>query len=69
MAFCEHCTGQRYDRARVLRALRQLRRNHVAGSRRDPTDAILSAAIQAIRALDVPHLDPPPDVNESTVIH
>ena len=25
MSFCEHCQGQRFDRARVLRALRQVR--------------------------------------------
>ena len=26
MSFCVHCEGQRFDRARVLRALRQVKR-------------------------------------------
>jgi hypothetical protein len=26
MSFCEHCQGQRFDRAQVLRALRDARR-------------------------------------------
>ena len=54
MAFCDHCQGQRFDRAQVLRTLRAtrktLRRSKVA-------DQTLTAAIQAIRSLEIPHLE------------
>ncbi|MAG69285.1 MAG: hypothetical protein QF463_07550 [Vicinamibacterales bacterium] len=57
MSFCEHCEGQRFDRARVLRALRATRkrlREQPDGLR----DAhVIVAAIEAIRALDIPHLE------------
>jgi len=55
MSFCEHCEGQRFDRARVLRALRQLRRE-LRGTDRTAADA-MGAALHAIRTLDVPHLE------------
>ena len=68
MAFCDHCLGQRYDRARVLRTLRQMRRD--LGTSRASARAAdaLAAAIRTIRALDIPHLDPP-DLDDGTVIH
>jgi hypothetical protein len=52
--FCDHCQGQRFDRARVLRVLRQLRKD-MHGSRK--ADEALVLALNAVRALDIPHLD------------
>ena len=56
MSFCEHCEGQRFDRARVLRALRaiqkSLRETHTAGH----ADRTLASAIEAVRTLDIPHV-------------
>lgn len=56
MSFCEHCEGQRFDRARVLRALRQVRRQLPASERRR-CEAAFDAALQAVRTLDIPHLE------------
>ena len=56
MSYCEHCEGQRFDRARVLRLLRQLRKDleHTdAGS----AEEALDDALQAIRTMDIPHLE------------
>ena len=57
MSFCEHCEGQRFDRARVLRALRQLRRELRTGKERRRTDDVLDLALRAIRELDIPHME------------
>jgi hypothetical protein len=67
MSYCEHCEGQRFDRARVLRALRQLQKELVATPRTRPDEAI-ERALKAIRALDVPHLEWADDV-ENEIIH
>ena len=67
MSFCEHCEGQRFDRARVLRALRQVRmdlRNARQGAK---CDAAIVAALNAIRALDIPHLEWEPE--EDVIVH
>jgi hypothetical protein len=65
--FCEHCQGQRFDRARVLRALRQVR-ERIRTARTAPTpDAALLLALDAVRALDLPHLDVEED--EHQVVH
>lgn len=56
MSFCEHCEGQRFDRARVLRALRAVRRQLPPADRRRCA-AALDAAMQAVRGLDIPHLE------------
>jgi hypothetical protein len=59
MSFCDHCEGQRFDRARVLRALRRLRRDLQATDRgREPgDDDAIEMALQAVKALDIPHLE------------
>ena len=57
MSFCEHCEGQRFDRARVLRALRQVRRELRTSRRGEKCDAAIVAAMDAVRALDIPHLE------------
>jgi hypothetical protein len=55
--FCEHCEGQRFDRARVLRILRQLRRDLRGTSRGSHADRALARALSAVKALDLPHLE------------
>jgi hypothetical protein len=66
MSFCEHCEGQRFDRARVLRALRQLRKDLRGPERRKAVEA-LTLALKAVTALDIPHLE---DVDEThDVVH
>ena len=57
MAFCDHCEGQRFDRAQVLRLLRAMRRERRRSKRRASVDDALAAAIQAVRSLDIPHLE------------
>jgi hypothetical protein len=67
MAFCEHCQGQRFDRARGLRALRRVRKDlQVAACGRD-VDEALKKAIDALRALDIPHFDF--EDEEEVVVH
>ena len=56
MSYCEHCEGQRFDRARVLRALRQARKQLSPADRRK-CDEVLELALNAIKALDIPHLE------------
>jgi hypothetical protein len=73
MSFCDHCEGQRFDRARVLRALRAARlrvreeKEDKKGSRR--AEEILVSAIQAVRTLDIPHLERWDDVVDGEVVH
>jgi hypothetical protein len=56
MAFCEHCEGQRFDRARVLRALRQMKKD-LRGADRRTAQATLDLALRTIRTMDIPHLE------------
>ena len=58
MSFCEHCQGQRFDRAQVLRTLRATRKQLAKSKRGGPADHALAAAIQAVRSLEIPHLEP-----------
>ena len=66
MSFCEHCQGQRFDRAQVLRALREARKK----VRRDAkADRALALAIETVRSLEIPHLEPMDDSVEGEIIH
>jgi hypothetical protein len=69
MSFCDHCEGQRFDRAQVLRALRavrqQLRHSDASG---DAEDAI-ARVIEKVRGLEIPHLERLDDVVDGEVIH
>ncbi len=56
MEYCEHCEGQRFDRARVLRALRLIRQGLRTGDGRDAR-AVMEQALRAVQDLDLPHLD------------
>jgi hypothetical protein len=69
MSFCEHCEGQRFDRAQVLRALRATRKNLREQRRECDADAALDAAIKAVRDLEIPHLEQMDDLSEGEVVH
>lgn len=70
MSFCDHCAGQRFDRARVLRVLREERkRMHRADATCTAAQA-LASIIDAVRTLDIPHLEFLDDVVvEGEVVH
>ena len=66
MSFCEHCQGQRFDRARVLRALKQLRKDlQFTGG--VSVDAALVKAMDSVRRLEIPHLEPLEDEVDQVV--
>jgi hypothetical protein len=67
MSYCDHCQGQRFDRARVLRALRQTREDLRRTSPARTADEALSMALKAITALDIPHLEV--EEEEPQVVH
>ena len=68
MSFCEHCQGQRFDRARVLRMLRQLRGElRESGARRSACDHVFERVLQTIRTLEIPHLEA--EDEDSGVVH
>ena len=56
MSYCEHCEGQRFDRSRVLRVLRRIRRQ-LRAEGRVACDAALGRALAEVKALDIPHLE------------
>jgi hypothetical protein len=66
MSFCEHCEGQRFDRAQVLRVLRDTRRRVRKHSRAD--DA-LGLAIKAVRDLEIPHLEHLDEAFDEQIVH
>jgi len=65
MSFCEHCEGQRFDRAQVLRALRSTRKRLRTRGESFTADEALALAIEAVRTLDIPHLE----FTENETIH
>lgn len=65
--FCEHCQGQRFDRARVLRALRQVQRDLRRNRGEMTGEDAIDLALRSVMALDVPHLEPEED--DSPVVH
>lgn len=69
MSFCDHCQGQRFDRAQVLRALRATHKR-LRDSNAPPEAAVaLVSAIEAVRALEIPHLEVLDEVVDGEVIH
>jgi imidazolonepropionase-like amidohydrolase len=69
MSFCDHCEGQRFDRAQVLRALRAARQRLRTPRTRCSAEQTLALAIAAVRALDIPHLELVDDRVEGDVVH
>ena len=69
MSFCEHCEGQRFDRAQVLRVLRATRKDVRKQGRTRRADEALGVAIKAVRALDIPHLEPLDELFDEQIVH
>ena len=69
MNFCEHCEGQRFDRARVLRVLRATRTRRREPNAVSSTDQTLASAIEAVRTLDIPHLERLDEVVDGELVH
>ena len=69
MSFCEHCEGQRFDRARILRVLRESRKRLQRSDTICSADQALASVIDAVRMLDIPHLDRVDDVVDGAVVH
>ena len=68
MGFCEHCEGQRFDRAQVLRLLRATRLQLRDQTRLKTAEDVLTTAINAVRSLEIPHLESLEDISDE-VIH
>jgi hypothetical protein len=69
MSFCEHCEGQRFDRAQVLRVLRATRKSLREQRGECRADAALDAAIKAVRNLEIPHLEQLDELSEGEIVH
>ena len=69
MSFCEHCQGQRFDRAQVLRALRAARQRLRNSQTECSMDQTFALAIEAVRSLEIPHLEPLDEVVDGEVVH
>jgi hypothetical protein len=66
MSFCEHCEGQRFDRAQVLRLLRSTRKTL---NKRCSGDEALRMVIKAVKELDLPHMERLDEIVDGEVIH
>jgi hypothetical protein len=69
MSFCEHCEGQRFDRSRVLRVLRESRKRLKRSETTCSADDAFASAIEAVRSLDIPHLEFDDGVVDGEVVH
>ena len=69
MSFCEHCEGQRFDRSRILRVLRESRKRLQRSDTICSADQALASVMDAVRTLDIPHLDHVDDVVDGEVVH
>ena len=69
MSFCGHCEGQRFDRSRALHALRSTRQRLRRQDAACTADQALTLAIEAVRALDIPHLESADDWSDDDMVH
>jgi hypothetical protein len=69
MSFCDHCEGQRFDRAQVLRALRATRKRLRKANTAPSADQTMALAIEAVRTLEIPHLEPADELVDGEVVH
>jgi len=69
MSFCEHCQGQRFDRAQVLRVLRETERNLRRSDASKVAAQAIAVAIDTIRRLEIPHLEPEEDDVTGQSVH
>ena len=67
MSFCEHCEGQRFDRAQVLRVLRATRRELSHRHNSASADEVMRLVIHTIRTLEIPHLELLDDITDEVV--
>ncbi len=67
MEFCDHCEGQRFDRAQVLRMLRAIRRQMRDENCGKNVDDALATALKAVAGLEIPHLYFESEIDE--VVH
>jgi len=67
MSYCDHCQGQRFDRAQVLRALRRVREDLRRNGPGNSADEALALALHTVRTLELPHLEP--EEEEAQVVH
>jgi hypothetical protein len=69
MSFCDHCEGQRFDRARVLRSLRDAQRRLRHSAKSKSAEEAIARAIEMIRRLEIPHLEVDDDDMTGASIH
>ena len=69
MSFCDHCQGQRFDRARVLRALREARKQLRQTDAGCSADIALDSVIEKVRKMEIPHIEWLDEVSDSEVVH
>ncbi len=69
MAFCDHCDGQRYDRAQILRTLRAMRLKMRESDASGDAERVIELAIETVRSLQIPHFEVVDDVVDIEVIH
>ena len=69
MSFCDHCQGQRFDRAQVLRALRDARKRLRGATDPRGADRIFALVIETVRTLEIPHIEILDDVVDGEVVH
>ena len=69
MSFCDHCEGQRFDRAQVLHVLRATRKRLRRRATACSADQALALAIEAVRALEIPHIELVDELVDGEVVH
>jgi hypothetical protein len=70
MSFCDHCQGQRFDRARVLRALREARKQlRQTETDCSEADIALGSVIEKVRKMEIPHIEWIDEASDSEVVH
>ena len=69
MSVCEHCEGQRFDRAQALRVLRAMRTRLREQNPPDGADLTLAMATDAVRTLEIPHPEHLEDMEDGGLIH
>jgi hypothetical protein len=69
MSFCDHCQGQRFDRARVLRALREARKQLREAETDCGADVALGSIIEKVRKMEIPHIEWIDETTDSEVVH
>jgi hypothetical protein len=69
VSFCDHCEGQRFDRAQVLRALRATRKRLRKSDTAFTAEQTMALAIEAVRTLEIPHLEPADELADGQVVH